>query len=129
MRATNLIYLTNLEIVLFTAALLFTATPALANDSDRISALEKDVQALKQRLQTFESSVLPKSTPQVVGADGWKNLANWRNLKRGMSYEEARVTLGEPHSVDGGNFTYWFYSNQGSVCFYKDRLDSWTEPR
>ena len=102
-----------------------------ASDSDRITQLEKEVQELKIRLTNLES---PSNKPQTSQrysnlSDGWKNIANWRMLKKGMSYDDVRGTLGEPIRIDGGNFTYWTYSNRGSVTFYNDRLDSWTEPR
>ena len=104
---------------------------SFASDSDRITQLEKEVQELKIRLTNLES---PSNKPQTSQrysnlSDGWKNIANWRMLKKGMSYDDVRGTLGEPIRIDGGNFTYWTYSNRGSVTFYNDRLDSWTEPR
>jgi hypothetical protein len=113
-------------------ALLTGASTALANDSDRISLLEKEVQALKLRLANLES---PQSTPSnrqrvVATKDGWKSLPNWRSLKKGMNPDEVRSVLDEPVNVRAsGPFTYWNYSNRGTVTFYEERLDGWTEPR
>ena len=104
---------------------------SLASDSDRITQLEKEVKELKNRLTTLESpvnkAIVQKST---VTNDGWKNLANWRSLKKGSSYEEVRTILGEPEKVRAsGPLTFWSYSNRGEVTFYEDRLNGWNEPR
>lgn len=113
-------------------ALLTGATTAIANDSDRISLLEKEVQALKLRLANLES---PQSTlsnlPRVVATkDGWKALANWRSLKKGMNPDEVRSVLDEPANVRAyGPLTDWNYSNRGTVTFYEERLHGWNEPR
>ena len=57
------------------------------------------------------------------------DLSSWRQLKKNMSEEQVRALLGEPAKVDGGTFAFWHYRNGGTVTFYNDRLDSWTEPR
>ena len=73
---------------------------SMASDSDRITQLEKEVQELKTRLSTLESplnkAVIQKST---VTSEGWKNLANWRSLKKGSNYDEVRAILGEPERI------------------------------
>lgn len=108
------------------------AVNSFANDSDRIAQLEKDVQELKVRLSNLET---PQSKPSlnqkpVASSDGWRTLTNWRSLKKGMSYDEVRATLGEPEKVRAsGTFTFWYYLNRADVTFYQDRLDGWTEPR
>ncbi len=104
---------------------------SIASDSDRIAQLEKEVQELKNRLTTLESPVNKPSVNKksTTSTDGWKSLANWRSLKKGMSYEDARTILGEPGRIQGGSFTFWIYPDRGNVTFYNDKLDSWTEPR
>ena len=57
------------------------------------------------------------------------DLGSWRQLKKNMSEEQVRALLGEPAKVDGGTFAFWHYRSGGTVTFYNDRLDSWTEPR
>lgn len=57
------------------------------------------------------------------------DLSSWRQLKKNMSEEQVRALLGEPAKVDGGTFAFWHYRSGGTVTFYNDRLDSWTEPR
>lgn len=102
-----------------------------ANDGERITQLEKEVQELKQRLSKLEApqSVSINQQRHITTGEGWKSLANWRSLKKGMSYDEVRAILGEPARVQGGNFTLWFYSNRSNVDFYEDKLHGWSEPR
>jgi len=104
---------------------------SMASDSDRITQLEKEVHELKKRLTFLESpvnkAVIQKST---VTNDGWKNLANWRSLKKGSSYDEVRTILGEPEKVSAsGSITVWYYLNRSDVIFIRDKLDGWNEPR
>lgn len=111
--------------------LLLAATASMANNTDRITALEKEVQELKSRLSQLE---VPRATisnrPKVgVTAEGWKQLANWRSLKKGMSPDEVRSVLGEPANVNAGGFTFWRYSNRGEVTFYNGVVYGWDEPR
>ena len=111
--------------------LLTLSIGSIASDGDRITQLEKEVRELKTRLSTLESplnkAIVQKST---VTNDGWKNLANWRSLKKGSSYDEVRTILGEPVNVSAsGPITEWNYSNRSRVTFYQDRLDGWNEPR
>jgi hypothetical protein len=110
--------------------LLAASVSSLASESHRITTLEREVQELKQRLSKIESSQQTTPQAQVAPTDqGWRQLANWRSLKRGMSFEQVRATLGEPASVSGGIFTEWSYSNGGTVTFYQDKLHRWSEPR
>jgi len=113
-------------------AMLTLATTSLANDSDRITQLENEVQQLKQRLSTLEKlpgSAITSLKP-IIFTDGWKNISNWRSVKKGMSQDEVRSVLGEPAIVRAsGPFIKWSYSNRGSVDFYEERLDGWSEPR
>jgi hypothetical protein len=103
---------------------------SMASDSDRITQLEKEVQELKTRLSSLESpldkAVIQKPT---LTSEGWRKLANWRSLKKGMSFEEVREILGEPGRIKGGTLTDWTYPDQASVTFLNDRLFGWTEPR
>jgi hypothetical protein len=107
------------------------STTTLANDTDRIIQLEKEVEELRVRLSALENqaSQANNQTKTVSLSDGWKYVKSWRSLKRGMSYTEVRQILGEPIRIDGGIHTYWKYRNDGVVWFYEDVLSSWTEPR
>ena len=104
---------------------------SFASDADRITQFEKEVQELKIKLANLES---PSNKPPIgqkhpASSAGWKNLANWRSLKTGMSYDDVRMILGEPARIAGGEVAFWFYQNRGSVIFHSHQLDSWTEPR
>jgi outer membrane protein assembly factor BamE (lipoprotein component of BamABCDE complex) len=116
----------------FVGALALTASfGAMASDGDRITQLEKEVQELKRRLTNLERPQSSSSLNQkpTSSTEGWKNLAAWRSLKNGMSYDDVRAILGEPQRIDGGRLTYWFYPNRSSLTFYLDKLDSWSEPK
>lgn len=112
--------------------MLSSVTNSFANDGDRITQLEVEVQQLKLRLTKLENAqggANSSSTP-LATSNGWKNLANWRSLKKGMSQNEVRSVLGEPEKVRAsGPITVWNYSNRGVIDFYDERLDGWTEPR
>jgi hypothetical protein len=116
----------------FAISLALISLNSVASDSDRITQLEKEVQELKLRLANLEAPQSNTTNRQksLAPSDGWKTLANWRSLKKGISYEDVRNTLGEPEKVKAsGTFTFWYYLNRGDVTFYQDRLDGWTEPR
>jgi hypothetical protein len=110
--------------------MLALASYASDSDSYRITQLEKEVQELKVRLANLEAPQVATSNPPkpLASGKGWAVLANWRALKQGMGYEEARAALGEPERITGGTFTFWYYPNHGRMTFYKDKLDSWAEP-
>lgn len=103
----------------------------LAQDTDRVFQLEREIIELKNRVSRLESPTAgaKSNTRTVPSGEGWKNLANWRSLQTGMTYDEVRSILGEPARIAGGEIAFWFYGNRGSVDFYQHRLKSWTEPR
>jgi uncharacterized membrane protein YebE (DUF533 family) len=70
-----------------------------------------------------------QSKPTAIQQKQSSDLSSWRQLKKNMSEEQVRALLGEPAKVDGGTFAFWHYRNGGTVTFYNDKLDSWTEPR
>ena len=105
---------------------------SFASDSDRIVQLEKEVLELKLRLTNLEAPQKKSVINQRMAAsnDGWKSLANWRSLKKGMSYDDVRGVLGEPATIRAsGVLTFWGYANRGTVTYFDDRLDGWSEPR
>jgi outer membrane protein assembly factor BamE (lipoprotein component of BamABCDE complex) len=111
---------------------LTTACSSYASDSDRITQLEKEVQELKLRLTKIEAPQNASSNQQksIVFTDSWKSLANWRSLKKGMSFDDVRAVLGEPEKVGAsGPITNWQYPSRSEVNFYRDKVDGWTEPR
>ena len=121
-----------MRILFLAISLALISLNSAASDSDRITQLEKEVQELRLRLTNLEAPQGTTSSRQKTLAisDGWKALANWRSLKKGMSYYDVRTILGEPEKVRAsGTFTFWYYLNRSDVTFYQDRLDGWTEPR
>ena len=129
-RQSNLNYLIGIGAIVL--ALSTGATTALANDSERITPFENEVQQLKQRMSSLEklSSVPAFSPKPLASSDGWKSLANWRSLKKGLTPNDVRYVLGEPETVRAsGPITRWFYQNRGDITFYDERLDGWTEPK
>jgi hypothetical protein len=117
---------------LLLAIVLTVATfSSFANDSERLTQLENQVNELRLRLQKLENP-LPNASnqqKQVVANEGAKSIANWRKLNRGMSYNEVRGILGEPMRIEGGGIATWRYASNGSVVFIRDRLSSWDEPQ
>lgn len=81
--------------------------------------------AKPKALPAKTSQSKPTANQQKQSSD----LSSWRQLKKNMSEEQVRALLGEPAKVDGGTFAFWHYRSGGTVTFYNDRLDSWTEPR
>ena len=103
----------------------------MAQDSNRMSQLEQEVQSIKLRLSKLESAQgIQADTPKSsTSGDGWKSLSNWRQLVTGMTPNDARKLLGEPNRVSGGEIATWYYQNGGSVTFMKEKLYRWDEPR
>ena len=110
---------------------LFVPFSASAQDNNRINQLEQEIQSIKLRLTKLESAqgIQSDSQKPVVSSDGWRSLANWRQLIIGMTPTDAKKLLGEPQRVDGGPATYWYYPNRGYISFYEGKLDRWQEPK
>jgi outer membrane murein-binding lipoprotein Lpp len=123
-----------MKISQLTTALLFGVTlsaPLHASD-ERLNRLESEVRDLRSRIEKLEGgnkAQLTSPSPKAKNKEGWKELSNWRSLKKGMSYDDVRGLLGEPERISGGTITHWFYPNAGRVVYYDDRLDHWSEPR
>tara|TARA_R110000782_G_scaffold191199_4_gene281046 strand:- start:709 stop:1080 length:372 start_codon:yes stop_codon:yes gene_type:complete len=102
-----------------------------ADDSARISRLEKQVQELTVRLSNLESQLNGQDEVQefVANGDGWKSIANWRKLTTAMGYDDVERILGTPKRVDGGNVAHWYYPNGAKVVFIRGKAQSWSEPR
>ena len=110
---------------------LFIAFNSYADDSDRIDKLEKEVQELKLRISKLESLLSNPAAAQdvVTSSDGWKSIANWRKLTKGMAPSDVRKILGEPQRVDGGDLAVWYYQNDGAVFFFGGKVNRWMEPQ
>ena len=104
---------------------------ASAHDANRILQLEQDIQSINLRLTKLESAQGIKTDTQkpLANSDGWKSLANWRQLTTGMTPIDVRGLLGEPQRVDGGDLAYWHYPNRGFISFFQGKLNGWREPK
>ena len=106
--------------VLLLCAMLLQLAPeaARAGEEDlaaRVRALEKRVALLSAEVQRLERQLAAQrarrdAEPQAVGAEGWRELRNWRSLRKGMSRFEVMRLLGEPGKVsDYYGFERWEY--------------------
>ena len=120
-----------LNLCLIGSTTLILSTPSVAQDSERVKQLEKEVQDIKIRLSNLESPSKSSDSQKQVVAQKHKVIANWRMLKKGMSFDEVRAILGEPLRINGGTVTTWLYTDQVSISrvnFFRDKLDDWSEP-
>jgi hypothetical protein len=92
--------------VLLLCAMLLQLTPGTtrAGEEDlsaRLRALEKQVSELKAEVQRLERQLAAGrgATPLTIGREGWRELRNWRSLRKGMSRFEVMRLLGEPGKV------------------------------
>lgn len=120
------------------AALIATSLPAVAagqtasSDSllRRIEFLERRVADLERRVRELEAPVTVESSRdrRSVTAPNWRDVQNWRRLRRGMTMDQVRALLGEPERMDAGSITYWHWAG-AEVYFMSDELAGWSEPR
>ena len=121
------------------AALAAALIPAVAAGQDtstadllhRIELLERANTDLERRVRELESLI--KSEPSkgraIPASTGWKDLANWRQLRNEMSMDEVRGLLGEPERVESsGPLTTWYWAN-AQVDFFNGKLSGWSEPK
>ena len=119
------------------AALAASFTPAVAAGQDtstasllrRIEVLERVNADLEQRVRALESLIKsePSQGQSIPTSTRWRDLANWRRLRRGMSMNDVRALLGEPERVDAGFITFWRWPD-GDVHFVDGKVDGWSEP-
>jgi hypothetical protein len=122
------------------ATLILPAVAAAQNASAdsvlrRIEVLERTTLDLQSRVRELEALV--KSEPSrdrpVQTSTKWRDLQNWRRLRRGMSMDEVRALLSEPERVDsyGAAGTLWHWESGGAQVRFdgsSDKLASWSEP-
>ena len=112
---------------------LVSDTASAQSLEERIRELERRVGQLEQQIQQQPASggLSHKEIPARAAA--WRNIENWRALRRGMTEDDVRSILGKPHKVDAGSFLilwYYDYPGGGSVRFSTSNslLEAWTEP-
>jgi hypothetical protein len=102
----------------------------------RVSNLERITIDLERRVRELEaiSKSEPARVQSVSSPAKWRNVQNWRRLRRGMTMDEVRALVGEPDKVDamGGLRTTWHWGSYGGAIAYfdgrSDRLEGWSEP-
>jgi outer membrane murein-binding lipoprotein Lpp len=128
------------------AALLTTlvaaSVPAVANGQEasydslahRIVVLESKTADLEQRVRTLEALIkaAPSQAWRAPGSANWRDRANWRRLRRGMTEDQVRAILGEPENVlVVSSRTVWSWGETpkgASLYFDDDKLAGWSEP-
>jgi hypothetical protein len=121
------------------AVLLVSGIPAPAPaaepapDSERIEVLQRQVSDLQVRVERLEAElregvpVNPARKVQPVPG-GWRKVANWNLLAKGLDHAEVEEILGAPQSRKTvSKFEFWGYAD-GKVRFYLRRLKSWEPP-
>ncbi len=111
--------------------------PDVATLLARIEQLEQTVRVLELRIAALEAVAEAPAPPvgQATDPGRWRELANWRQLRRGMKMDEVRELPGEPARVEANNLRiiwYWGDWRDGlsNVYFNADsrRVDGWEEP-
>lgn len=119
-----------LHVLVFGVAPFVITMNAGAQSADRTAQFEKEIEAIKQRLNKLESAqrISTADTKPAVTGSGWRSLASWRQLKNEMSPIDVRGLLGEPLRIEGGSVAKWYYQNGGALMFIGDKLSQWKEP-
>lgn len=123
-------------VLVFAMVAASTPTIAVAQDSSnaslvrRIEQLERTNADLERRIRDIESAIRRDSASSrpIAITNKWREQANWRRLRTGLSMDEVRALLGEPERVDGGGITTWRWAD-GHVLFILNKVDSWSEPK
>ena len=104
-----------------------------SSQEDAIWTLKKKIAELEgrvKRLESYHERTGSSSVQQRSYSNGYKNLSNWRGLKKGMSEENVRVILGEPKKINMySTWSSWKYANGGDVDFDRNgEVTAWSEP-
>jgi hypothetical protein len=112
-------------------------TTVTAQDlAQKVKRLEQALARLEQRIGRLEGIILElqksQAKPIAASPNRWKDKANWRLLKKGMSKNEVGQILGEPLKIIANAYygDIWLYPDLqgGNASFDKDGLlTSWKE--
>lgn len=138
--------------ILISSFLILSSQSSLSgHDSDKIQSLEDEITLLKmmliqmgEKLEKLESSkVSPNqthkgsTTKNYTSADGWRDVNNWKKIKRGMNQNTVIQILGQPTSIKNlSPFTTLYYKGNlpnganvsSSVKLSEDRVFGIYEP-
>lgn len=111
--------------------------PVFPQNADaKVKELEQKLAQLEQRIAKLEGIILQlqknQAKPAGPTSDRWKDKANWRLLKKGMTKSEVEQILGTPPKIVPNNYygDIWYYpdSKGGFASFNKEEiLTNWTE--
>ncbi len=128
------IYLSQFKSVILIFLLILIFTNSLSADqSSEIKKLETRIVELEKRVAKLEALLETSSKSEINYSDKWKNKAQWRKLKIGVTMDQVRQLLGEPPKVNVRSFSItWYYpsASGGNVKFDTStrKVDGWSEP-
>lgn len=93
----------------------------------RLQELERRVHRLEQEARIHR----PPTEGRVDPDAKWRTRELWDRLEKGMTRQQVRDLLGEPHTIREGTFEVWIYFrvSEGSLTFRNSSLDTWRKPR
>jgi hypothetical protein len=96
-------------------------------DFQNLSAM---VKTLEERIQALEGA---RQEQKAKPSNGSNKKANWRKLKRGMSFADVTELLGEPGKITTSSLggQTWYYPNAlgGRIRFDENsNVEEWSEP-
>ena len=122
-----------LTLILTVIFVAFSAQEMQADD--RVLKLEKRIIELELRVAKLEKllSRTQPDPPIQIKPGNYRNRANWRRLKLGMTKAQVKAILGDPprRRVMSPGFDFWYYPDVLGPQVQFDmsgQLSGWTEP-
>jgi hypothetical protein len=106
----------------------------IVSQKREIVKLKAKVSELEKKIEKLENNNSSSSSTNIKFSDKWKNISNWRKLRKNMSMNSVENLLGAPQRVDArGMISYWYYDENNKtksrVIFDHDnRVYGWAEP-
>jgi hypothetical protein len=121
-----------LAVVLLTAASprpAWAQAPTVEQLAARIAELEKRVLEFEQRLRALESPQVTARPDNRAVRGNSRDIANWRQLRVGMTMDHVSDLLGQPERVVVTGLTTWYFPNRAHVMFnLQAKVMGWEEP-
>ena len=116
-------------------ALMVASSAAYAQtDSERISELQNQVEALQRRVTALEGGTRESSaSAPAIKQGNPEDIRNWRQLRVGMKEQQVEALLGSPSKVDMYSHQFiWYYNYPlgGHISFDSESrvVKTWNEP-
>ena len=121
------------SLVIISFLVFFFTISLFADQSSEIEKLETRIVELEKRVAKLEALLETSSKKEIKYSDKWKNRAQWRKLRIGMTMDQVRQILGEPPKVNVRSYSIiWYYPSAlgGNVDFNTStrKVDGWSEP-